>query len=226
MDRTKSRMARVAGGLVAGPSMTRETEAGKRGLAGRKEGSMRKRIVPFAVALLLLVVAGCASSDPTTSDEYAALEQELVQSEAQLAEVVAERDVLAAEAEAAAAVLQEADAAGVPDDVAALTDAWGDAINAGEGAVAELYTMGGHHRYEDQRLASDELAAHLEASGKGVWVSDPYLLVDEGDGRYVVARGAHAGGTYPGSLTFVIVTTSDGELEIAETAFVYAGSQA
>ena len=55
---------------------------------------MTNRIVFVGVALLLLV-PGCSSSDPTASDEYAALEQELAQAETQLAEVAAERDELA-----------------------------------------------------------------------------------------------------------------------------------
>lgn len=60
---------------------------------------MRMRVVPFTVALLLLVTAGCSSSDPTASDEYAALDQELaqtsqalVEAEAQLTAVTAERE--------------------------------------------------------------------------------------------------------------------------------------
>ena len=66
---------------------------------------MRKRIVSFTMALLLLLVmAGCSSSDSTASDEYAAVEQELaqtsqalVEAEAQLTAVTAERDALAAD---------------------------------------------------------------------------------------------------------------------------------
>ena len=53
------------------------------------------------MALSLLVMAGCSSSNPTTSDEYAALEQELAETnkeaaqiEDQLAEVTVERDAL------------------------------------------------------------------------------------------------------------------------------------
>lgn len=60
---------------------------------------MRKRIVPFAVALLL-VVAGCSSSDPTASDEYQALEQELAQANrelAQMSEELARAEVLLVE---------------------------------------------------------------------------------------------------------------------------------
>jgi hypothetical protein len=68
---------------------------------GPKGGDLMNRIAFVGVALVLLVV-GCSSSDPTASDEYAALEQELVQTnqelaqaETQLAEVTAERDALA-----------------------------------------------------------------------------------------------------------------------------------
>jgi len=139
---------------------------------------MRKRIVPLAMALLLMV-AGCSSSDPTRSDEYASLEQ-------QLADVTAERDLLVEQAEAAAPVLQEGNSAAAPEDVAALADTWGEAINAGEGAVTELYTTGGFHLGGSTIWARDQIAAHLEApSTEGEWITDPYLLVDEGNGRYV-----------------------------------------
>jgi hypothetical protein len=69
---------------------------------------MLTRTTPIAVALLL-VVTGCSSSDPTASEEYAALELELAQTEAefaiarieaQLEKVTAERDALAAANEA------------------------------------------------------------------------------------------------------------------------------
>jgi len=72
---------------------------------------MRTRIVPCGV-VLLLVIAGCSSSDPTASDEYAApeqelssdpttteeyqeLEQRLADTEQELSNVTAERDALA-----------------------------------------------------------------------------------------------------------------------------------
>ena len=182
---------------------------------------MRNRIIPFVVVLLLLV-AGCSSSDPTTSDEYAALEQELAQSEAQVAEVTAERDALIAEAEAAAS--EDDMATAVPDDVAALTVAWGDAINSGDGAVTALYTENGFHLFNTTKIDHDDIAVHLEEpTTDGEWVTEPYLLIDEGDGRYIVARGTYGAGVYPGSLTFLIVRDADGELRIAETAFVYGG---
>jgi len=184
---------------------------------------MRNRIIPFVVVLLLLV-AGCSSSDPTTSDEYAALEQELAQSDAQVAEVTAERDALVAEAEAVAAISEDGMTTAVPDDVAALTVAWSDAIRSGDGAVTALYTESGFHLSSTTKIEHDDIAANLEEPATdGEFVTESYLLIDEGDGRYIVARGVHAAGVYPGSLTFLIVRDADGELKIAETAFVYGG---
>lgn len=54
-------------------------------------------------------------------------------------------------------------------------------------------------------------------------VTEPYLLVDEGDGRYVVARGTRVA-PYEGSITFSIARSSDGDLEIIKTAWFYANS--
>jgi hypothetical protein len=51
--------------------------------------------------VVALTVTGC-TTDPTTSDQYEALEQELAQTEAQLADVTVERDALAAEADSSA----------------------------------------------------------------------------------------------------------------------------
>ena len=173
---------------------------------------MRTRIVPFLVALAL-VMAGCSSSDPTTSNEYAELEQELAQSETQLTQVTAERNALAEEA------------AAVPDEVAALTTAWGEAINRDDGSVTDLYQMGGYHLYGAMPIPRDDIASHLEAGTvPGEWLTEPYLLVDEGDGRYVVARGSRVESAYEGSITFSISRSSDGELEIIKTAWFYANS--
>jgi len=171
---------------------------------------MRTRIVPF-LAALALVMAGCSSSDPTTSNEYAELEQELAQSETQLTQVTAERNALAEEA------------AAVPDEVAALTTAWGEAINRDDGSVTDLYQMGGYHLYGAMPIPRDDIASHLEAGTvPGEWLTEPYLLVDEGDGRYVVARGSRVESAYEGSITFSIARSSDGELEIIKTAWFYA----
>jgi len=182
---------------------------------------MRTRIVPFLVALAL-VMAGCSSSDPTTSNEYAELEQELAQSETQLTQVTAERNALAEEA---AAVPAANTPNTVPDEVAALITAWGEAINRDDGSVTDLYRMDGRHLYGAKPIPHDDIASHLEAgTAPGEWLTEPYLLVDEGDGRYVVARGARVNSAYEGSLTFAIARSSDGELEIIKTAWFYANS--
>lgn len=67
---------------------------------------MRRRSILFSLVVAFsVVVAACSSSDPTASDEYAALEQELAQTnqelaqtEAELADMTAEGDALAGEA--------------------------------------------------------------------------------------------------------------------------------
>lgn len=64
---------------------------------------MRKRVVSIAIALVL-VMGGCSSIDPTTSDEYAALEQELAQANQNLAEAEVLLANAAAEHEAAVAM--------------------------------------------------------------------------------------------------------------------------
>ena len=179
---------------------------------------MRTRIVLFLVALAL-VMAGCSSSDPTTSNEYAELEQELAQSETQLTQVAAERNALAEEA---AAVPAANTLNSVPDDVAALTTAWGEAVNRDDGSVTDLYKMGGYHLYGATPIPRDDVSSHLEAGPAGEWLTEPYLLVDEGDGRYVVARGTRVNSAYEGSITFSIARSSDGELEIVKTAWFYA----
>ncbi len=90
-----------------------------------------KRTIVASIAVFLLVVAGCSSSNPTESEEYQALEQELAQAEAQLAEVAAERDILIVDASAGAAryeksvattgrvatIIDDPDAVGTRDEV-------------------------------------------------------------------------------------------------------------
>jgi hypothetical protein len=64
---------------------------------------MRKRVVSAGIALVL-VTGGCSSSDPTTSDEYAALEQELAQANEDLAEAEVLLADAATESDAAVAM--------------------------------------------------------------------------------------------------------------------------
>jgi ketosteroid isomerase-like protein len=93
---------------------------------------MRNRILLFTAALLLLV-AGCSSNDPTTSDEYTALEQELAQTNqalveagTQLAEVTTERDALIAEG-------AESARADLPAGAAEALASYNDAVLAADG---------------------------------------------------------------------------------------------
>ncbi|MCL1692258.1 MAG: hypothetical protein M3096_01100 [Actinomycetia bacterium] len=99
---------------------------------------MRKRVIPVIAALLLLVV-GCSSSDPTASDEYAALEQELAQAsqalvdaETLLVAVTAERDALATTPEESAA--EPVDAA-LPAGAVEALDRYTEAVLAADGDV-------------------------------------------------------------------------------------------
>jgi steroid delta-isomerase-like uncharacterized protein len=64
---------------------------------------MRRTVLGCVVAITFVVV-GCTSSDPTASDEYATIEQDLMEArtlladvESALAEITAERDALAAQ---------------------------------------------------------------------------------------------------------------------------------
>ena len=58
-----------------------------------------------------------------------------------------------------------------------------------------------------------------------MWITEPLLITDEGDGRYVAVRGMR--NTNPGiwsnasAVIFEIVTTGDDELRLAQTAWFY-----
>ena len=106
-----------------------------------------------------------------------------------------------------------------PEEVAALIDEWSDALDRGDGSVLDLYTATGYHLYGSDRFTGEDLVNHLEAPGiSHEWISDLMLAVDEGNGRYVVTRGMRNSGVVTGvsSLTFEILTPTDGELRIAQ----------
>jgi hypothetical protein len=183
-----------------------------------------KRFTPIAVALLVLA-AGCSSSDPTASDEYAAVEQELTQTEAELAEVTAERDAFAVEVVADAAVLEEAIAAVAPEKLAALVDDWHEANSRGDGSVLDLYVPEGYHLYGATRIEYEDIPSHLSSGTyEHEWITGPMVITDEGDGRYVVVRGmriANSGGSNASAVLFEIVRTVDDELLLAQTSWFY-----
>lgn len=122
---------------------------------------------PFHIVLILLVtslvISACSSSDPTASEEYQALEQELVQSEAQLMKVTAERDELIEDASAAGAADDNpsTDLTAEQEQMIQTIDRYLAAWNAGDGAAA------------------DE-------------VMDPNGYLEDIGGRWYVADGEHA----------------------------------
>ena len=77
---------------------------------------MRRTLLGCVVAVAFVVV-GCTSSDPTASDEYAAIEQDLIEAQALIADVesdlaaiTAERDALAAQIAASAPGIAQVEA--------------------------------------------------------------------------------------------------------------------
>lgn len=131
--------------------------------------------------------------------------------------MTAERDALAEEAPAAAVASAEAAATVAPEELAALIDDWYAALTRGDDSVLDLYVPEGYHRYGDRRIEYDEIPGHLQGGGiEHVWITEPLLITDEGDGRYVVVRGMR--NTSPSewssasAISFEIVATADDEL--------------
>ena len=185
-----------------------------------------KRTIVASIAVLVLVAAGCSSSDPTASEEYQALEQDLAQTEAELVEMTVERDVLAEEPPAVAVASEEAVGLVAPEEIAALIEDWYAANDLGDGSVLDLCLPEGYHLYGDKRFEYDEIVGHLSGGpAENEWITEPLLIADEGNGRYVVVRGMRImfTGIYPNAsaLMFEIVTTPDDELRFAQTAWFY-----
>jgi len=115
--------------------------------------------------------------------------------------------------------------AAVPEDVAALIDEWQAANSSNDGSVADLYAIGGYHQAGTNKLTGEDLATELNLPGwTHEWTTEPYLIVDEGDGRYVVVRGLELGnGTIVSNSAFVfeITTNGDGQLEILQTNWIW-----
>jgi len=161
-----------------------------------------------AMALSLAMAISACGGDVTTSDEYQALEQEVAALEQQLAEMNTESDV----------------SPEVPADVVALLDEWWAANERADGSVVDLYRSTGYHLYGDERISLDGLAAHFSAPGwTNEWITEPYLVAAEPDGRYVVTRGVRNSSgseSAASALTFEIMTSA-GELKIAQTGWTY-----
>ena len=180
-----------------------------------------KRTIVASVAVSVLLVVGCASSDPAASEEYQALEQELTETEQQLAateqqlgEVTAERDSLTPEGGSL-----DVGQGPVPDEVAALVD---QCKQATETSMVDLYTPTGFHLYGTQKYTGDDIGAHLVNPAVGHEALTPLLLVADDESRYVVTQGFEntiGGGKYRSDLSWEIVTDSDGALKIAQSAW-------
>lgn len=182
---------------------------------------MNWRGTPVMILVVAVTLAGC-SVDPTTSDEYRAVEQELAASEQQLAEQRAELSA----ALVALEDLSEAKTVDrVPADVAAVIDGWWAANERADGSVVDLYEPTGYHLYGDQKISLENLAGHLNAPGyTAEWIAEPHLIAAEPAGRYVVTRGirtSSGGMSFASALTFEIVTMPDGDLKIAHSDFAY-----
>lgn len=193
---------------------------------------MRWKQILTAMLVASTVIVAC-SSDPTTSVEYEALAKDL---DATKAELVARDAALASTEAELAAALEEVEEAASTDDpatdipagVEALMDEWWAANERADGSVADLYRIGGYHVYGAQRIGLDDLASHLNTPGYSAeWITEPYLLANEPEGRYVVVRGIRTtsgSSSYASVLTFEIMTMPDGDLKIAQTDFVYVNS--
>ena len=172
----------------------------------RREVVMRKSMIVLALALTL--VGGACGGDVTASDEYRALESEIAALDRQLSDATAQL------VEVHAGAPPE-----VPAEVLALLDEWWAANERKDGSVVDLYTGSGYHLYGQAKYSGAELAAHLQLAMSPEWITEPYLIVaDESRGRYVVTRGMRSG-PFPSAVTFEVVTTPQGELKLAQTAW-------
>lgn len=175
------------------------------------------------VLVLAVVLAACAS-DPTSSDEYQALEQELATTQQELAATQqqladTDEDVRGLLAQLSGTTMK------VPDEVNRLLGDWWTALERGDGSVADLYRLSGYHFDGSEKLPRKEIAAHLSAATDTEWITEPYLVAAEPEGRYVVVRGLRISSettSWASAFIFEIVTTAEGELKLAQTDWVYA----
>ena len=214
----------------------------------------RLPILLRVVVVFSLVMWGCSSSDPTASDEYAALEEELTQSEARLAEITAEMAVFIDEAyvaaEAAAVLLLDAasscsssdSGSELPEGAQAVIDeylaTWQERdIDGWIATVTDDYIYHGHlfnhgSRGEYPGGSVDwgvrERATNIEFKNPQVaeWIGDKLVV---GDGPWVVSvRENWVDATveirFDGVGTYVIVEQDDGTMKINSHTYAGTGS--
>ena len=112
-----------------------------------------------------------------------------------------------------------------PPELARLVDDWYAALEQGDDSVLDLYVAEGYHLYGDTRFEYDEIVGHLSGGNiEHEWITEPMLVAEDADGRYVVVRGMR--NTSPiwsnaSALLFEVVTTPDDELRLVQTAWFY-----
>jgi hypothetical protein len=178
---------------------------------------MKKSTLTLALTLALAASVSACGEDATMSDEYQALEQQLSDTTTELTEALAALD------ERADAAVGSSE---VPGEVVAVLDEWWAANERNDGSVVDLYMPTGYHVYGAQKISLDGLADHLSGSPNMTheWISEPYLIAAEPEGRYVVTRGVRnsfGSSSSASALTFEILTI-EGELKIAETDWTHA----
>jgi len=182
----------------------------------------------------MILAAGC-STDPTTTDEYQTLQQDLAATESNLA--AAEANLNAAEQELANVstvaaeantvsdgVSQDVGLGPVPDDVVALIDQWKQAT---ESSIVDLYTANGYHLYGTQKLSGDDIGPNVVEPAVTSETLTPLLLVAGESGRYVVTQGVentYGSGMAQSGVSWEIVADSGGTLKIAQSAWLYDNS--
>jgi hypothetical protein len=178
------------------------------------------------LVLVIAVVLTACATDPTTSDEDTALEQQLAATQQELATTQQQLSDITQELSAAEAELEQTTTTEVPADVVALIDKWWAANERGDGSVADLYQPSGYHVYGAELIPRSGLAAHFNTpSYTKEWITEPYLIAAEPEGRYVVARGLKVSSgsmSWTSAFVFEIVTSRDDELQIAQTDWVKA----
>jgi hypothetical protein len=136
--------------------------------------------------------------------------------------------VVAAGLAACTSTGESAVGAEVPTDVRALIDEWSAAVELHDGSVTDLYWSMGYHVYGDRVIPRDEIAGHFaDATFPTEWITDPYLIAAEPEGRYVVTRGLRTtlgDQSFASALTFEILDVPDDGLKIAQTNWMWDNS--
>lgn len=193
-----------------------------------------KRTIVASISVFALLVAGCSSSSPTESEEYQALEQELVAAEQQLAE--ANQELVQAEAQVAA-VTAELDAAQVTATAAQDVTLPAEAVAVLVGVNAALvahdteemrtyltddYTFQSYGDVSEVDAYMKWIDTYYESMGFQLEATGP-IVVTGGDDTYIVAEpGLSTWTGNPGVHGFSIITLTheDGTWLVGQTRWV------